>query len=461
MTDGRTRFDLASDDIPAAWFNIMPSLVRAGMQPLPPLHPGTKEPVTPDLLAPLFPEPLIMQEVSTDEWIDVPGEVIDVYKLWRTTPLHRATRLERALETPARIYYKYEGVSPAGSHKPNTAIPQAFYNKRSGARRISTETGAGQWGSSLALACRMFDLECLVYMVKASYQQKPYRRIFMETFGATVHASPSDTTNAGRGILEAHPDSTGSLGIAISEAVEVAATNDDTHYSLGSVLNHVLLHQTVIGLEAKRQMELAGDHPDVVIGCVGGGSNYAGLAYPFMADRLSGAAPDMRFVACEPAACPTLTKGTYAYDFGDSVGMVPLMPMYTLGHDFVPAPVHAGGLRYHGDSPSLSLLVKEGHMEARAFTQNQIFDAAIRFANTQGIVPAPEASHAIAGAIEEAIAAREAGQEKVILFNLSGHGNFDMQAYDDYLNDRLPDLEFDPAEEEAALASLPEAPAIA
>jgi tryptophan synthase beta chain len=298
-------------------------------------------------------------------------------------------------------------------------------------------------------------------MVKASYEQKPYRRIFMETFGATVHASPSDTTNAGRGILQAHPDSTGSLGIAISEAVEIAATNDDTNYALGSVLNHVLLHQTVIGLEAKKQMELAGDRPDVVIGCVGGGSNFAGLAYPFMADRLSGATPDTRFVACEPAACPTLTKGRYAYDFGDTVGMVPLMPMYTLGHDFVPAPVHAGGLRYHGDAPSLSLLVKEGHMEAKAYTQNQIFDAALRFASTQGIIPAPEASHAIAAVIEEAAAAREAGQEKVILFNLSGHGDFDMQAYDDYLNDRLPDLEFDPADEEAALASLPEAPAIA
>jgi len=453
----RTRFDLQPGDIPTAWFNIMPALVEAGMQPLPPLHPGTKEPVTPDLLAPLFPEALIMQEVSTDEWVDVPGEVIDIYQLWRPTPLHRATRLEKALDTPARIYFKYEGGSPAGSHKPNTAVPQAFYNKQAGIRKISTETGAGQWGSSLAMACQMFDMECLVYMVKASFQQKPYRRIFMETFGATVHASPSDTTQAGRGILEEHPDSTGSLGIAISEAVEVAATNDDTNYALGSVLNHVLLHQTVIGLETKKQLEMAGEQPDVLIGCVGGGSNYAGFAYPFMADKLRGTL-DARFIACEPAACPTLTKGSFAYDSGDAAGMVPLLPMYTLGHDFVPEPVHAGGLRYHGDSPSLSLLVKHGHMEARAFTQNQIFDAAVRFARTQGIVPAPEPSHAIRAAIDEAVAAREAGEEKVIVFNLCGHGHFDMQAYDDYLNGRLPEIEFEDSQMQASLATLPDVP---
>jgi tryptophan synthase beta chain len=456
--DVRTRFDLAPDEIPAAWFNIMPAIVEAGMQPSPPLHPGTKEPVTPDLLAPLFPEALIMQEVSTDEWIDVPGEVLDIYRLWRPSPLFRATRLERELDTPARIYFKYEGVSPAGSHKPNTAVPQAFYNARAGVPRIATETGAGQWGSSLALACRLFGMECLVYMVKASYEQKPYRRIFMESFGATVHASPSDTTKAGRDVLAAHPDSTGSLGIAISEAVEVAATNADTNYSLGSVLNHVLLHQTVIGLEAKRQMELAGDVPDVVIGCVGGGSNYAGIAYPFMADKLRGVTPEMRFVAAEPAACPTLTKGSFAYDFGDVAGMTPLLPMYTLGHDFVPAPVHAGGLRYHGDAPSLSLLVKHGHMEARAFTQNQVFEAALRFAGTQGIVPGPEPAHAIRAAIDEAEAAKLAGEERVILFNLSGHGHFDMQAYDDYLHGRLPEVEFDDRQVEAAMASLPDAP---
>lgn len=457
MTE-RTRFDLGPDDIPSAWQNLLPVMVQAGIQPLPPLHPGTKEPVTPDLLAPLFPEALIMQEVSTQEWIDIPGEVIDVYRLWRTTPLQRATRLERALDTPARIYFKYEGTSPAGSHKPNTAVAQAFYNKQAGTKRISTETGAGQWGSAMAMATSFFDLDCLVFMVKASYEQKPYRRIFIEMFGAEVRPSPTSTTQAGKKILEATPDSTGSLGIAISEAIEVAATNEDTKYSIGSCLNHVLLHQTVVGLEAKQQMEMAGDVPDVVVGCVGGGSNYGGLAYPFMAGRLRGETPDMRFLATEPAACPTLTKGRFAYDFGDTAMMTPLFPMYTLGHDFVPAPVHAGGLRYHGDAPSLSLLVKEGHIEAAAYTQNEVFEAAVLFAKAQGIVPAPESAHAIRGAVNEAIAAREAGQERVILIGLSGHGHFDMQAYDDYLNDRLPEVEFDPAAEEAALAGLPEVP---
>ncbi len=457
MTE-RTRFDLPTSDIPTAWQNLLPVMAQAGIQLLPPLHPGTMEPVTPDLLAPLFPEALIMQEVSTDEWIDIPGEVIDVYRLWRTTPLHRATRLERALDTPARIYFKYEGTSPAGSHKPNTAVPQAFYNKQAGTKRISTETGAGQWGSSLAMACSFFDLECLVFMVKASYEQKPYRRIFIETFGAEVRPSPTSTTEAGKKILEANPESTGSLGIAISEAIEVAATNEDTKYSIGSCLNHVLLHQTVVGLEAKAQMEMAGDVPDVVVGCVGGGSNYGGLSYPFMAGRLRGETPDMRFLATEPAACPTLTKGKFAYDFGDTAMMTPLLPMYTLGHGFVPAPVHAGGLRYHGDAPSLSLLVKEGHMEAAAYTQNEIFDAAVQFAKAQGIIPAPESAHAIRGGINEALAAREEGRERVILIGLSGHGHFDMQAYDDYLNDRLPEVEFDPAAEEAALAGVPEVP---
>jgi tryptophan synthase beta chain len=456
VTD-RTRFDLPEADLPSAWFNIMPDLASV-TQPLPPLHPGTLEPVTPDLLAPLFPEALIMQEVSTDQWIDIPGPVIDIYRLWRPSPLQRATRLEQALGTPAHIYFKYEGTSPAGSHKPNTAIAQAYYNKEAGVRRISTETGAGQWGSALSMACRFFDLECLVYMVKASFEQKPYRRIFMETFGATVIPSPSDTTNAGRGILAEHPDSTGSLGIAISEAIEIAATNDDTNYSIGSCLNHVLLHQTVIGLEAQRQMELAGEAPDVVIGCVGGGSNYGGLAYPFMAGKLRGQTPDMRFLATEPAACPTLTKGRFAYDFGDTAKLTPLLPMYTLGHDFVPAPVHAGGLRYHGDSPSLSLLVKEGYMDAAAYTQNEVFEAALLFAHAQGIVPAPESAHAIRGAVNEAIAAREAGEERVILFGLSGHGNFDMQAYDDYLNARLPEIEFDAAELETSMANVPEVP---
>jgi tryptophan synthase beta chain len=457
MSEERTRFDLRPEDVPSAWFNLMPDLAQK-VQPLPPLNPMTKQPVGPEDLTALFPMALIGQEVSTDRWIDIPGPVIDVYRLWRPTPLHRATRLERALGTPARIYFKYEGVSPAGSHKPNTAVPQAFYNKDAGIRRIATETGAGQWGSAMAMACSFFGLECAVYMVKASYQQKPYRRMFMETFGANVLASPSDSTNAGRKTLADHPDSTGSLGIAISEAVEDAATHDDTNYALGSVLGHVLLHQSVIGLEAQKQMDMAGERPDVIVGCVGGGSNFAGLAYPFMADKLRGETPDVRFLATEPAACPTLTKGVFAYDYGDTAQLAPIVAMYTLGHGFVPAPVHAGGLRYHGDAPSLSLLVREGYMEAKAYTQNAIFESAVLFAKTQGIVPGPEPAHAIKGAIDEALAAKEAGQERVILFNLSGHGHFDMQAYDDYLNGRLSEVEFDPAEEEAALADLPEVP---
>ena len=455
MTDTRTRFDLRPDEMPTAWFNLVPDMVQAGMTPLPPLSPQTKEPVGPADLAPLFPEALIMQEVSTEQWIDIPGAVLDVYRLWRPSPLFRATRLEQALQTPAHIYFKYEGVSPAGSHKPNTAVPQAYYNKEAGIRRIATETGAGQWGSAMAMACNVFGLECDVYMVRASFDQKPYRRIFMETFGASVVASPSDKTNSGRSILAEHPDSTGSLGIAISEAVEDAATHEDTNYALGSVLGHVLLHQSIIGLEARKQMELAGEEPDVIVGCVGGGSNFAGISYPFMAEKLRGNSTS-RFVAAEPAACPTLTKGRFAYDYGDTAQIGPIVPMYTLGHDFVPAPVHAGGLRYHGDAPSLSMLVHEGHMEAKAYTQNQIFEAAKLFASTQGILPAPEPSHAIKGAIDEAIAAREAGEERVILFNLCGHGHFDMQAYDDFNHGRLPDFEFDPADEEAALANLPE-----
>jgi tryptophan synthase beta chain len=450
------QFNLKPDDLPNAWYNIMPDLAQV-TQPLPPLHPGTHEPVGPADLAPLFPEALIMQEVSTDPWIDIPGPVLDVYRLWRPTPLYRARRLEQALQTPAHIYFKYEGTSYAGSHKPNTAVAQAYYNKEAGIRRLSTETGAGQWGSALSFACQVFDLECLVFMVKASYQQKPYRRIYMETMGATVHASPSAETQAGKRILDESPDSTGSLGIAISEAVEVAATNSDTNYSLGSVLNHVLLHQTVIGLEARKQMEMTGESPDVIIGCVGGGSNYAGFAYPFMGDKINKKL-DARFVATEPAACPTLTRGQFAYDFGDTGEMTPLVPMYTLGHTFVPAPVHAGGLRYHGDAPSLSLLVREGLMEAKAFTQNSVFEAAVQFARTQGIVPGPEPAHAIRAAIDEAVAAREAGEEKVILFNLSGHGHFDMQAYDDYLNQRLPEVEFREEDVEAGLAHLPGVP---
>jgi tryptophan synthase beta chain len=451
------QFNLKPDDIPTAWYNILPDLAASGVAPLPPLHPGTGEPVTPDLLTPLFPMALIQQEVSTDGWIDIPGGVLDVYRLWRPTPLYRARRLEQALQTPAHIYFKYEGTSPAGSHKPNTAVAQAYYNKEAGIKRISTETGAGQWGSALAMACAFYGLECLVFMVKASYNQKPYRRVFMETFGAEVRSSPTSTTESGKKILEENPESPGSLGIAISEAIEVAAQDPTTNYSLGSVLNHVLLHQTVIGQEAKKQMELSGEQPDVVIGCVGGGSNYAGLAYPFMQDRLQGKA-QTRFVAAEPAACPTLTKGKFAYDFGDTGQMTPLLPMYTIGHTFVPAPVHAGGLRYHGDAPSLSLLVRAGHMEAQAYTQNPIFEAAIQFAKAQGIVPGPEPAHAIRAVIDEAIQAREAGQERVILFNLSGHGHFDMQAYDDYLAGRLPEVEFRQEDVDAAMTRVPKVP---
>ena len=451
------QFNLSPEDLPTAWYNVLPDMVQAGMQPLPPLHPGTKKPVTPDLLAPLFPEALIMQEVSTEPWIDIPGPVLDVYRLWRPTPLYRARRFEQTLQTPAHIYFKYEGTSPAGSHKPNTAVAQAYYNKEAGLRRISTETGAGQWGSALAMACRFFELDCLVFMVRASYEQKPYRRVFMETFGAEVRPSPTSTTEAGKKILEENPESPGSLGIAISEAIEVAATNQETNYSLGSVLNHVLLHQTVIGLETKKQMEMTGERPDVVIGCVGGGSNYAGFAYPFMQERLQGKA-QTRFVAAEPAACPTLTRGEFTYDFGDTGQMTPLLPMFTLGHTFVPAPVHAGGLRYHGDAPSLSMLVKHGHMEARAFTQNPVFEAAIQFAQAQGIVPGPEPAHAIRAVVDEAVEAREAGEERVILFNLSGHGHFDMQAYDDYLAERLPEVEFREEDVQAGLSHLPGVP---
>ncbi|HYT77959.1 MAG TPA: TrpB-like pyridoxal phosphate-dependent enzyme [Actinomycetota bacterium] len=451
------QFNLKTDDLPTAWYNILPDLAASGIAPLPPLHPGTGEPVTPDLLAPLFPMALIQQEVSTDGWIDIPGGVLDMYRLWRPTPLYRAQRLEQALQTPAHIYFKYEGTSPAGSHKPNTAVAQAFYNREAGIKRLTTETGAGQWGSALAMACSFYGLECLVFMVKASYNQKPYRRIFMETFGAEVRPSPTSTTESGKKILEENPDSPGSLGIAISEAIEVAAQDPTTNYSLGSVLNHVLLHQTVVGQEAQKQMELAGEQPDVVIGCVGGGSNYAGLAYPFMQDRLQGKT-QTRFVAAEPAACPTLTKGKFAYDFGDTGQMTPLLPMYTIGHTFVPAPVHAGGLRYHGDAPSLSLLVRGGHMEAKAYTQNPIFEAAIEFAKAQGIIAGPEPAHAIRAVIDEAIEARESGLGKVILFNLSGHGHFDMQAYDDYLAGRLPEVEFRQEDVDEAMTHVPQVP---
>ncbi|MCS7072563.1 MAG: TrpB-like pyridoxal phosphate-dependent enzyme, partial [Anaerolinea sp.] len=446
-------FLLTEDDIPTAWYNIQADLPFE----LPPvLHPGTKQPVGPDDLAPLFPMALIMQEVSREAYIDIPEEVREIYKLWRPTPLLRARRLEKLLDTPAHIYYKYEGVSPSGSHKLNTAAPQAFYNKREGVQGLTTETGAGQWGTALSQACNFFGLECVVYMVKVSYQQKPYRRIMMESFGATVYASPTDRTQAGRAILAAHPDSTGSLGIAISEAVEAAATSGGKYkYALGSVLNHVLMHQTVIGLEALQQLEMAGEYPDVVVGSVGGGSNFAGIALPFVRDNLR-EGKRTRIVAVEPAACPSLTKGVYAYDFGDTVGLAPLVKMYTLGHDFVPPPVHAGGLRYHGMASIISELFDQGLIEAYAVPQLETFRAAQTFLRAEGIVPAPEPSHAIAQVIREAQAAREAGEKRVILFNLCGHGHFDMAAYEAFLNGQLTDYEYPAHEIEAALAHLPQ-----
>jgi tryptophan synthase beta chain len=455
MTDAPTRFDLSQDQLPTAWLNITPSMVQAGIQPLPPLHPGTHEPVTPDLLTPLFPEALILQEVSTDAWIDIPGEVLDLYRLWRPSPLHRAVRLEKALQTTARIYFKYEGVSPAGSHKPNTAIAQAFYNKEAGTKRLATETGAGQWGSALAMASKFFGLDCQVFMVRASYEQKPYRRIFMETFGAEVVPSPSPTTQAGKAILDADPDSTGSLGIAISEAVEVAATSGGAiKYSLGSVLNHVLLHQTVIGLEAIAQMEIADDYPDIVVGCTGGGSNFAGIAFPFIGAQLRGGRK-VRVIAVEPAACPSLTRGQYAYDFGDTGHLTPLAKMHTLGSAFVPPGFHAGGLRYHGMAPLVSHLKQLDLIEARAPRQTECFQAGVFFARHEGIVPAPEANHAVKGAIDEAVRCKEDGISKAILFNLCGHGHFDMQAYADYFAGTLTDVTYDERELAMALAGLP------
>ncbi len=452
-----TKYLLAEDQIPTAWINLMADLSDPAHPPLPPLSPATMEPAGPADLAAIFPMALIEQEVSAQPEIAIPEAVREAYKLWRPTPLVRARRLEAELDTPARIYYKYEGTSPAGSHKPNTAIPQAYENQQAGIRKLATETGAGQWGSSLAFACALFGLECEVFMVGSSYDQKPYRRSMIQTWGATVHRSPSNLTAAGRA-QAAHE--TGSLGIAISEAVEIAAQREDTNYSLGSVLNHVLLHQTVIGVESIAQMELAGDAPDVVIASCGGGSNFGGIAIPFLRPVLRGEART-RFVAVEPAACPTLTRGVYRYDFGDTAGLTPLMPMYTLGHDFVPPPVHSGGLRYHGDSPLVSALVKEGLVEARALHQNECFEAAVQFARTQGIIPAPESSHAVRGAVIEALEAREAGEERVILFNLSGHGDFDMAAYDAYLSGSLEDPEFSESDMEAALARLPETPSIA
>jgi tryptophan synthase beta chain len=448
----RTKFLLEEKDIPEKWYNIQADLKT----PLPPpLHPGTKQPIGPADLAPLFPMELIKQEVSQERWIEIPDEIRDIYRLWRPTPLFRARRLEKALDTPARIYYKYEGGSPAGSHKPNTAVAQAYYNKKEKVARLSTETGAGQWGSALSFACSVFGLQCKVYMVKVSFHQKPYRRVLMETWGAQVVASPSADTQSGKKVLEQDPNSSGSLGIAISEAVEDAATRDDTKYSLGSVLNHVLMHQTVIGLEAKKQLERADEEADVLIGCIGGGSNFAGFTFPFAAAKLSGKTKKLRIVAVEPSACPSLTKGRYVYDFGDTVGLTPLVKMHTLGHSFIPPSLHAGGLRYHGMAPLICKLYDEKVIEAVAVPQLATFQAAVTFAKAEGIVPAPEAAHAVRGAIDEALRAKREGKKRTIVFNLCGHGFLDLSAYEAFLGGTLQDYEY-PAEKIAeALRSVP------
>ncbi|MFQ6131701.1 MAG: TrpB-like pyridoxal phosphate-dependent enzyme [Armatimonadota bacterium] len=442
---------LAEKDMPDQWYNVLPDLPA----PLPPpIHPGTGQPIGPDDLAPLFPMGLILQEVSQEPWIPIPDEVRTAYLRYRPTPMYRARFLEEALATPARIYYKYEGVSGPGSHKPNTAIAQAYYNKEEGVKRLTTETGAGQWGSALAFATCIFGLECTVYMVRVSYEQKPYRRSMMNVWGADVTPSPSEQTEAGRKVLADAPDSPGSLGIAISEAVEDAATHDDAKYSLGSVLNHVLLHQTIVGQETKKQFEMAGDFPDVIVGCVGGGSNFAGLFLPYMPDKASG--KDMEFIAVEPTACPTLTRGPYRYDFGDAVGLTPLIKMYTLGHGFVPPPVHAGGLRYHGDAPILCLLRDQGIVEAVAVHQIPVFEAAVQFARTEGIIPAPETAHAVKVGIDKALEAKEEGKERTILIGFSGHGLIDMGAYDAYFAGKLVDYEFPQEEMDRAIAEVPE-----
>jgi tryptophan synthase beta chain len=449
--DNQVKYVLQESELPQQWYNVIPDLPSP---PPPPLHPGTREPVGPEDLAPLFPMALIAQEVSPERFIDIPEPVRDVYRLWRPTPLFRARRLEKALGTPARIYYKYEGGSPAGSHKPNTAVPQAFYNAEDGVTKLTTETGAGQWGSALAFSCALFGLDCEVWQVRASYDQKPYRRLLMEAYGATVHPSPSDVTQSGKAILAEHPDSTGSLGIAISEAVEVAAGDAGTRYSLGSVLNHVLMHQTVIGEEAIKQLAEAGDTPDLIVGCTGGGSNFSGLVFPFLREKLAGRMnPVLR--AVEPAACPSFTRGVYAYDFGDTAGMTPLLKMHTLGHDFIPDPIHAGGLRYHGMSPLLSHIYELGLIEAVAKPQSECFEAGLKFARTEGILPAPEPTHAIAACIEEALRCKETGEEKVILTALCGHGLLDLSAYASFQAGQVADLEL-PAQELAdALSRLP------
>lgn len=447
-----TKVVLSEKDLPTQWYNLQADLPF----PLPPvIHPGTKQPIGPQDLAPLFPMELIKQEVSRERWVQIPEPVRDIYRLWRPTPLYRAHRLEQALDTPARIYYKWEGVSPAGSHKPNTAVAQAYYNAQEGVRRITTETGAGQWGSALALACRQFGIECKVYMVKISYEQKPYRRLMMECWGAAVVPSPSTDTRAGRAILARDPASPGSLGIAISEAVEDAAMRADTKYSLGSVLNHVLMHQTVIGLETKKQFEALGEYPDVLVGCVGGGSSFGGFTFPFVQDKLSGKAKGLRILAVEPTACPSLTKGKYLYDFGDTAGTTPLMKMYTLGHSFIPAPIHAGGLRYHGMAPLVCVLYDQKVIEAVAVRQTPVFEAALAFARTEGIIPAPEPSHAIRVVIDEAVRCRERGEAKVIGFVLCGHGHFDLASYERYLAGQLTDYELPQSAIDEALSQVP------
>ncbi|WP_133878369.1 TrpB-like pyridoxal phosphate-dependent enzyme [Paractinoplanes brasiliensis] len=451
MSDAATKILLSEEEMPRSWYNIVPDLPSP---PPPVLHPGTLQPVGPDDLAPLFPMALIEQEVTTERYVTIPEEVLDVYRLWRPSPLFRARRLERALGTPAKIYYKYEGVSPAGSHKPNTAVPQAYYNASAGIRRLTTETGAGQWGTALAFAAAQFGIDCEIWQVRASYDQKPYRKMMIETFGGTIHPSPSDLTEAGRKVLADDPESPGSLGIAISEAVEVAAQHPDTNYALGSVLNHVLLHQTVIGEEALLQLAKVGATPDVIVGCTGGGSNFAGLAFPFLREKLAGRmSPVVR--AVEPASCPSLTKGVYAYDFGDTAGMTPLMKMHTLGHDFIPDPIHAGGLRYHGMAPLISHVYELGLMEAVAKTQRECFEAGVLFARSEGIIPAPEPTHALAGCIEEALWCKETGESKVILTALCGHGHLDLPAYGKFLSGDMVDHELSSEAVEAALTKLP------
>ncbi len=447
MQNNNKKILLSEKEMPKEWYNLLPDL--PGEFP-PPIHPATGKPISPQDLLPIFPMGLIQQEVSPERWIPIPEEVLNVYKIWRPTPLVRAYELEKYLGTPARIYYKNESVSPAGSHKPNTAVAQAYYNKVEGVKRLTTETGAGQWGSALAFACNIFGLKCTVYMVKVSYQQKPFRKSLMHIWGADVYSSPSNLTNAGRKILAENPDTPGSLGIAISEAVEDAATHEDTKYTLGSVLNHVLLHQTIVGLEVKKQLEIIGEKPDILIGCVGGGSNFGGLVLPFVSDKLKGKI-NTKFLAVEPTACPSLTKGLYLYDYGDTAGLTPLLKMYTLGHNFIPPKIHAGGLRYHGDAPLLCYLVNKKIVDAVAYPQKAVFEAAVTFAKTEGFLPAPETSHAIKAAIDEALKCKETKEEKCIVFNFSGHGHFDLSAYDQFFEGKLEDFEYPEEEIKKAL----------